>query len=120
MIGRPPRSTRTYTLVPYRTLFRSALERRAAHDVDPPVGAIVEAQDFDARDQRVPHDEMELAADQLIGAFGAEPRRKTHLAPLGARRDARRERRIIGAANGGAGHMKLGQDRKSTRLNSSH
>src|SRR3546814_6731066 len=30
MIRRPPRSTRTYTLFPYPTLFRSLQERRAA------------------------------------------------------------------------------------------
>src|SRR3546814_8427925 len=37
MIRRPPRSTRTYTLVPYTTLFRSALSCRGAgarRDVD--------------------------------------------------------------------------------------
>src|SRR3546814_4935653 len=33
MIRRPPRSTRTDTLVPYTTLFRSRCRRRAARDV---------------------------------------------------------------------------------------
>src|SRR3546814_1850325 len=31
MIRRPPRSTRTDTLFPYTTLFRSGLDRRAVH-----------------------------------------------------------------------------------------
>src|SRR3546814_20096687 len=37
MIQRPPRSTRTYTLFPYTTLFRSSpLQKRAARDAENP------------------------------------------------------------------------------------
>src|SRR3546814_8536981 len=82
---------------------------------------------------------MQLAADQLVGALGLEPRRETDLAGLGVVGDPRLQRRIIGAADGNASHMELGHggemgsryekaspsrnwplDRKSTRLNSSH
>src|SRR3546814_9446401 len=45
MIRRPPRSTRTYTLFPYTTLFRSHIHRdvdrraaRTAHRFHPPAG----------------------------------------------------------------------------------
>src|SRR3546814_15875985 len=34
MIRRPPRSTRTYTLVPYTTLFRSPVADRAVGDAE--------------------------------------------------------------------------------------
>src|SRR3546814_13588070 len=51
------------------------LERRDADDVVPPVVAILEAQDFDPRDERVADDELELAADQLGGALRLHPRR---------------------------------------------
>src|SRR3546814_20913815 len=48
MIRRPPRSTRTDTLFPYTTLFRSGLRRGSAHHQQqrPPRGA------FSARRQR--------------------------------------------------------------------
>src|SRR3546814_6703667 len=36
MIRRPPRSTRTDTLVPYTTLFRSVMGRGSHYDCDPP------------------------------------------------------------------------------------
>src|SRR3546814_3588849 len=112
MIRRPPRSTRTDTLFPYTTLFRSfaiqlgrqigepviladslrriatgqitpplmralrlrmnALEARHTDDIDAPVAAILEPQNLDARDKRVLDDEMQLAADQLVGALRSE------------------------------------------------
>src|SRR3546814_15568211 len=88
------------------------LERRDADDVDPPVVAILEAQDFDPRDERVADDEMELAADQLGGALRPHPRRKADFTALGARRDPGRECGIIAATDGDAGHVKLGHDRE--------
>src|SRR3546814_6333246 len=39
MIRRPPRSTRTYTLCPYTTLFRSQTDRKARDEVFLIVGA---------------------------------------------------------------------------------
>src|SRR3546814_20187230 len=41
MIRRPPRSTRTYTLFPYPTLFRSEATRRTMQEVTGPLIAIV-------------------------------------------------------------------------------
>src|SRR3546814_14704918 len=91
------------------------LERRDADDVDPPVVAILEAQDFDPRDERVADDEMEIAADQLGGALRPHPRRKADFTDLGARRDPGRECGIIAATDGYAGQVKLGNDRERGR-----
>src|SRR3546814_3949666 len=76
-------------------------------DIDAPVAAILEPQNLDARDKRVLDDEMQLAADQLVGALGLEPRREPDLAVLGVVGDPRLQRRIIGAADGNASHMAL-------------
>src|SRR3546814_15851474 len=83
-----------------------ALEQTVADDIDPPVVAIREAQYLDPADQRVANDEMQLAADQLVGALRLEPRRKADFAALGRRRNPRGERRKIGTANGDAGDRK--------------
>src|SRR3546814_5847363 len=81
MIRRPPRSTRTDTLFPYTTLFRSVRPRPDAEVLLPAEG-----------DDQLP---LREGADQP-----ALPRR-ARAAPLSQRRGAL-------------------QDRKSTRLNSSH
>src|SRR3546814_5393555 len=102
MIRRPPRSTRTDTLFPYTTLFRSQYRNKGAGD------ALRREQAMAllplCREAGVPlvvNDDWRLAAD--IGADGA------HLGEDdGALREARRA---------------LGDDaidRKSTGLNSSH
>src|SRR3546814_18104209 len=85
-----------------------ALERRGADDVDPPVVAILEAQNLDPRHQRVADDEMQLAADQLVGALRPHPRRNADFAAPGARRNPPRDRRIVRAADGDAGQVELG------------
>src|SRR3546814_11560999 len=72
MIRRPPRSTRTDTLFPYTTLFRSRLD-----------AGRVGGQDIGDRDRR----------QRGVGGI---------------------ERREVGV------HRRIEQDRKSTRLNSSH
>src|SRR3546814_14591987 len=94
MIRRPPRSTRTYTLFPYTTLFRSrgAIARfRIIDGTAFPLGR--------AAGEAVQNDEaLELAMTQL--GF-----RITHVAEV----------RIGAQAFGGKVI-----DRKSTRLNSSH
>src|SRR3546814_2209704 len=41
MIRRPPRSTRTDTLFPYTTLFRSCVFCHSQHDVRPPTDAML-------------------------------------------------------------------------------
>src|SRR3546814_19737235 len=95
----------------------NALEARHTDDIDAPVAAILEPQNLDAPDQRVLDDEMQLPADQLVGALRLEPRRKPNLAVLGVVGDPRLQRRIIGAADGNASHLELGHggeiDRKS-------
>src|SRR3546814_2465384 len=62
MIRRPPRSTRTDTLFPYTTLFRSEIARRVVEEhvlrarirgVDPPRGGAGEEDTRDGRDDRI-------------------------------------------------------------------
>src|SRR3546814_12473919 len=89
IIRRPPRSTRTDTLFPYTTLFRS--RRRAV------------------RGQRRPQPCRDPAA--------AECRRRA----AGETRRLPAEPRVFSGGRGGArAKARNGEDRKSTRLNSSH
>src|SRR3546814_18965075 len=79
MIRRPPRSTRTYTLFPYTTLFRSIRRRRPAlwsrcrdplrHQLQPPAGQLL----FPHR--RIGRGQDVAAQDALSGA-AAEPRHR--------------------------------------------
>src|SRR3546814_20268809 len=85
MIRRPPRSTRTDTLFPYTTLFRSCDRRRRRRSMARYLPHVVDSSRRQAQSQAFGTD-RELAAQ-----FGREIARK-----------AQRE------------------DRKSTRLNSSH
>src|SRR3546814_20161119 len=87
MIRRPPRSTRTDTLFPYTTLFRSLVG--TARDAHPPAAALFLVEE---------HDAVLLAlVDRAGRADGETARVEAVLA------DPRQV-----------------QDRKSTRLNSSH
>src|SRR3546814_7946666 len=121
MIRRPPRSTRTDTLFPYTTLFRSVVagdELAQAVDVGAVAGqhALVEAaQAIDLVQQRGEEvdvgvgPDLDRVADALVG----------RLDPPGV------DEREPGASAGGllplAHHVGDGEeaDRKSTRLNSS-
>src|SRR3546814_12089654 len=85
MIRRPPRSTRTDTLFPYTTLFRSTPHRRS------------------------------FVLSSRRGAFG---RRSAKLRPPRCA-TAARERPLPADSTGGS-PGDSDQDRKSTRLNSSH
>src|SRR3546814_18142114 len=76
-------------------------------DIDAPVAAILEQQNPDARDKRVLDDEMQLAADQLVGAPGHEPRSEPYLAGLGVAGYPRLHRRQLGAPDGHARPMAL-------------
>src|SRR3546814_19800722 len=97
MIRRPPRSTRTDTLFPYTTLFRS---RRDA----PAVAGIAQ---FAGQVEAVGDVETERAIGRI--AFEMQPRgRDIARRRIGERRRARRR------------HREIAVDRKSTRLNSSH
>src|SRR3546814_15998112 len=90
IIRRPPRSTRTYTLFPYTTLFRSNAEARRARGPHPvrPGKAVAD------RRKEAAQQVQELALRHAPGAGTGRPHRR---------------RRAHGI-----------QDRKSTRLNSSH
>src|SRR3546814_19993268 len=72
MIRRPPRSTRTYTLVPYTTLFRSRLghaeraDRLAAHHPGEPVSLLL----IRAKGADVGRDEV--GVDQKAGTAGPD------------------------------------------------
>src|SRR3546814_18866067 len=81
MIRRPPRSTRTDTLFPYTTLFRSALRSAGERQDDPPGAATHDAAEGDRGNPD----------GALVGGHPGDHQR--------------------------AGRL---QDRKSTRLNSSH
>src|SRR3546814_8181439 len=105
MIRRPPRSTRTDTLFPYTTLFRSDLSAKP-RCAGPGIA-------FERGDRGVLV--LDHAGDGAERTVGDVPRDR---APELPRRDAPRlaigtgrDDRHIGAAEG---------DRKSTRLNSSH
>src|SRR3546814_2456210 len=53
-------------------------------------------------------DEMQLAADQLVGALRLEPGREPDFAIMPIVGDPHLQRRIIGAADGNACHVELG------------
>src|SRR3546814_2125575 len=106
MIRRPPRSTRTDTLFPYTTLFRSLAQR--LRDLDRPISGVVAAIRGDIERGRLIDQPEEflrrrLDEDLLPHLFAAR-----HLLPLLA-------------GHGHGGYVLIGgPDRKSTRLNSSH
>src|SRR3546814_2818392 len=143
MIRRPPNATRTDTLVPYTTLFRSWRNPRPNEPADgakPPTGDILlqivlrdrHDLDLDAPVRRaailgiVRRDRLAFAE-----AARADPRR-LHAARLEIARDRRGaafgQALVVGIAAGrigvavdvDIGLVVLRQDRKSTRLNSSH
>src|SRR3546814_14360373 len=91
MNPRPPRSTRTDTLFPYTTLFRSGREAHGGDSEDRPSGAHVPGDEADGQGGK----RRQLQARQSAREVGALPRQQ--------RTDRHEE-----------------EDRKSTRLNSSH
>src|SRR3546814_5566237 len=111
MIRRPPRSTRTDTLVPYTTLFRSAVHhqgdgvrlRQAA------LAAVEQLVLADARGGR-------LVLDDRLAVLGLDVGHR-----VGAALVADQQRVALGEV---ARALRLGadahEDRKSTRLHSSH
>src|SRR3546814_8679626 len=150
MIRRPPRSTRTHTLFPYTTLFRSRADRAllaagaagrrlglVALDVDAPVGAAAGAEHADGA-------VLDLQGDDAAGAgreglrlvrvlhrVRTEGRRgdeRLDAAPGEEGAEPRLERDLHADEQPAQGHLGLGKrhqkatfkDRKSTRLNSSH
>src|SRR3546814_15365685 len=114
MIRRPPRSTRTDTLFPYTTLFRSLLSRRAVATV----GCLA-----DAGELRPARDLAEPARDSSQGwRFGVGPavQRAIDRRQCSERRAATRVFRIRLPADLAQRNRERRTDRKSTRLNSSH
>src|SRR3546814_16981802 len=103
MIRRPPRSTRTDTLFPYTTLFRSVAEILEALDM--PRGVSLAPRSLARARIIMHHTILQRAAD----GFGIHPGHHQHFA------------RVMLLGNGGDEALIVeGQDRKSTRLNSSH
>src|SRR3546814_2394700 len=113
MIRRPPRSTRTGTLFPYTTLFRSAQHVLDHRDFER-LGIII-GRDLDARQGHV------LLARRLGGEAGViAPLTRANLemtfVAVGAD-DHRYDNAALDDRRKNVGHI---GDRKSTRLNSSH
>src|SRR3546814_2388522 len=119
MIRRPPRSTRTDTLFPYTTLFRSEKRVGFRDDVRPARRAAVDRADdqrLAERGERV--DEIVLIADDVdVGAVAEMIGGEAFAARLLGVADG--EDDAVGAARD---LDRFGDplDRKSTRLNSSH
>src|SRR3546814_10611804 len=105
MIRRPPRSTRTDTLFPYTTLFRSRLD----HGVDAIAIAFGIGKTLEHDDRRAFGNRDAVGA--LIESLGLAARRQR--LGLGKGREAVDRLRGVEAAG-------QHQDRKSKRLNSSH
>src|SRR3546814_17113084 len=100
MIRRPPRATRTDTLFPYTTLFRSAPHRAEQADV----GA----------DRTDVGEELEFALEPVELARGGHAHRPLRTLELHAAVDAAALADAVEVAEAAF------EDRKSTRLNSSH
>src|SRR3546814_5961322 len=106
MIRRPPRSTRTDTLFPYTTLFRSGLRQRPEDDA---------ARHLVAR-QHVAAEGDDLLRRRALALAQRDEGAGT-LPPLGIGPRHHRGLQHLGMAVERLLHL---QDRKSTRLNSSH
>src|SRR3546814_10703619 len=110
MIRRPPRSTRTATLFPYTTLFRSdseAVRARGGADACRKAGG----------GERPGGDDREALGGQRVDLLAHD----RDVGMRGERRaDAGRKAVAIDRERGARGHLVDAADRKSTRLNSSH
>src|SRR3546814_15108280 len=100
MLRRPPRFTRTYTLFPYTTLFRS--------------GAIADI--FDALIVTLGDTRLEPDLDDLLWSTVNLFYRATARIERELDDNEQAQRRAVRAQH----RRRPGQDRKSTRLNSSH
>src|SRR3546814_3131601 len=117
MIRRPPRSTRTDTLFPYTTLFRSVL--KAVENVSETIAQAL--QGFDADDQ-VALDKrlIDLDGTENKGRLGANALLGVSLANAHAVAASKKLPLWKLLAGDRAPVLPVPIDRKSTRLNSSH
>src|SRR3546814_12328456 len=99
MIRRPPRSTRTDTLFPYTTLFRSNRRRSGVAKAQETLRTAGDGRRFSFPTRRVRH----LRRHRFTIGFSAFEKFE-------------KPSRL----DGGEGRESVGKDRKSTRLNSSH
>src|SRR3546814_7638608 len=118
MIRRPPRSTRTDTLFPYTTLFRSVQQLfELTVELDPGRGARV-GRDLALREDLKQHGRERVAHGAGVARVGRQVLERARL----------RLRERLGAGSSVARCILVGDefvlqslvDRKSTRLNSSH
>src|SRR3546814_1808794 len=111
MIRRPPRSTRTDTLFPYTTLFRSANQKRYRNLASDGSGSI------QAQRQAEAQLAIRLASRDKNRAGLQAARQQTDI----LRADFEKAKAALSQAQAAqaAAELKL-SDRKSTRLNSSH
>src|SRR3546814_7278482 len=100
MMRRPPRSTRTDTLCPYTTLFRSPRRRGRIEHVD-----------LDHPAETVGLVRLGVHIEALVVLRPGVPALADGVALVVA---------LLGMAVEGAGEVAVKVDRKSTRLNSSH
>src|SRR3546814_9371278 len=118
MIRRPPRSTRTDTLFPYTTLFRSAFA------ATPLVSTLLLGDGDEGRTERIRRITNRNGGSVAIGhPMGASGTRivATLIGQLRSRGGGIGIAAICGGYGQGEAIMiKVDQDRKSTRLNSSH
>src|SRR3546814_14068091 len=105
MIRRPPRSTRTDTLFPYTTLFRSIVAGRSERDGAHAVRVQQLAERF-PNARIVIHDEDDMLIHSHDAAFTSTGNVKINVAPCSSFLSTHRRPPC--------------EDRKSTRLNSSH
>src|SRR3546814_14233688 len=114
MIRRPPRSTRTDTLFPYTTLFRSQVDPEEEGDDDHrDRGELLREQSLRRIERARLADRM--AQHAVDEAESGEERDERH-----EDRDQRHQREAVLAEVEPDHVERLGEDRKSTRLNSSH
>src|SRR3546814_8356143 len=118
-ILRPPRSTRTYTLFPYTTLFRS-FERQPRDAGDRGQSLAAKAHRFDVLDRVGRQLRGRVAFERQRHVGGGHPAPVIlHLEPRNpALDDSHRNASRTGVD--GVFNQFLERDRKSTRLNSSH
>src|SRR3546814_9689359 len=104
MIRRPPRSTRTDTLCPYTTLFRSALFELPGNDAMQDVGAGVDTEDVVV--------EIDVGAGFAVEGLNLDLHDQDSCAPSVAAVSTTVSSTVVSTG--------ASADRKSTRLNSSH